>query len=612
MKKIKITTEQAKVIKQMLVENEESGLKSASFNMGNIYLRIVISGENVGRFKDRLLGIVRKHDNTSDSQYYEATNKIVGKINQLKLPSIKRDIRALDPTIAMEDKPIVNTIKKEAVQESINVAMANSKSSQSKAHNRVDTGFNKEMASNGVTLPENEGNLSTPLPKKVMNKFNPTDYQQFNEAIKGLIRGMYSPEQMTEENGPDYWSENGSSKDELMEYLNKLGLVTTNENGVSQLAKKTNYTTFNSPTETMLALETSIKSFLGNKKAIGEILQNESGYPAGAQHDSRAPYNEPLQQNRTSSPKAFEAIAMNNEVVILKSANNKLFVFYYYDLDLNNRDVSLESLTDYVNDNLNSLSSGSGLSDFEGNVNIVEIDKDLKNELIKHYDKSHDLITSLNSIDEASYPELFKGLVNVDTQKNSESPEEKNARIKAKLNTIKTSSPSSEPIAMSKEPRKLYNTDLEETTVAGSAATGGSSGPFVGPMNTPIVKKSDDSIYETTDSSGGVGAYDANALSGIGRNGEFKSVKKSKAETTPQWSGGSFVKQPDCAKLNNNKSAQDGGCNSGASSLKTVKTSGSINAPSLSENEILEVISKKTGLSIDGVKKIIESRLNTK
>lgn len=69
-----------------------------------------------------------------------------------------------------------------------------------------------------------------------------------------------------------------------------------------------------------------------------------------------------------------------------------------------------------------------------------------------------------------------------------------------------------------------------------------------------------------------------------------KSNPKTKAEKTPQWAGGSFVKQPECSKLNNNKSAQKGGCNQGASSLKTVKGHGSINAPSLGEGLIYEAL----------------------
>lgn len=95
-------------------------------------------------------------------------------------------------------------------------------------------------------------------------------------------------------------------------------------------------------------------------------------------------------------------------------------------------------------------------------------------------------------------------------------------------------------------------------------------------------------LNETTSGSEAMGAYDANALPGINRDGSFKSKKKTKAEETPQWSGGAFVDQPDCSKMNNNKAAQNGGCNSGASSLKLTNKKGSINAPSLGESFIRE------------------------
>jgi len=89
-----------------------------------------------------------------------------------------------------------------------------------------------------------------------------------------------------------------------------------------------------------------------------------------------------------------------------------------------------------------------------------------------------------------------------------------------------------------------------------------------------------------------------------------KKNPKTKAEKTPQWAGGEFVEQPECSKLNNNKEAQNGGCNTGASSLKTKKAKGSVNAPSLGENKIYETIAKKTGKTIDEVKKIIKSKNN--
>jgi hypothetical protein len=87
-----------------------------------------------------------------------------------------------------------------------------------------------------------------------------------------------------------------------------------------------------------------------------------------------------------------------------------------------------------------------------------------------------------------------------------------------------------------------------------------------------------------------------------------KKNPKTKAQKTPQWAGGEFVEQPECSKLNNNKEAQNGGCNTGASSLKTKKAKGSVNAPSLGEDKIYETIAKKTGKTIDEVKKIIKSK----
>ena len=115
-------------------------------------------------------------------------------------------------------------------------------------------------------------------------------------------------------------------------------------------------------------------------------------------------------------------------------------------------------------------------------------------------------------------------------------------------------------------------------------------------------------VNETTDvASAGNFQYDTpgGLTMDLGKNNP-----KTKAEKTPQWAGGEFVEQPDCSKLNNNKEAQNGGCNTGASSLKTKKAKGSINAPSLGENKIYETIAKKTGLSIDEVKRIIESKTN--
>ena len=89
-------------------------------------------------------------------------------------------------------------------------------------------------------------------------------------------------------------------------------------------------------------------------------------------------------------------------------------------------------------------------------------------------------------------------------------------------------------------------------------------------------------LSETTSGSGSMGAYDANALPGIGRDGSFKKPSKTNAEKKTQYAGGSFVGFNDCTKLNNKPAGS--GCSQGAVDgvVKLKKTSGNINAPSLS------------------------------
>jgi hypothetical protein len=151
---------------------------------------------------------------------------------------------------------------------------------------------------------------------------------------------------------------------------------------------------------------------------------------------------------------------------------------------------------------------------------------------------------------------------------------------------------------------KAIMSGVTETT----SAAGGSSGAFTAPMGQPI-KRPIQTVAETTVAGAGNFQYDTPGLVGVSRDGKYaKNPAKTKAEKTPQWAGGAFVEQPECSKMNNNKEAQKGGCNSGASSLKTKKASGSVNAPSLAENKIYEEISKQTGKTVEEIKKIIDSK----
>jgi len=133
-------------------------------------------------------------------------------------------------------------------------------------------------------------------------------------------------------------------------------------------------------------------------------------------------------------------------------------------------------------------------------------------------------------------------------------------------------------------------------------STCSSSGSFVGLMSGPIKRKvlEVNVVAEETNS---IGQYDTPG--GLTMN--LKSPKTNAEEKT-QYPNGEFTTPPKCSKLDNNKEAQNGGCNAGPSSLNTKKSKGSIISPSLGENKIYETIAKKTGLTVEAVKKIIESK----
>ena len=95
------------------------------------------------------------------------------------------------------------------------------------------------------------------------------------------------------------------------------------------------------------------------------------------------------------------------------------------------------------------------------------------------------------------------------------------------------------------------------------------------------LKGDEHTLTEMTSGSGSMGAYDANALPGIKRDGSFKETKPTKAQKNTQYAGGSFVEMGDCTKMNNKPAGS--GCSQGAvdNVVKLKKTASNVNAPSL-------------------------------
>ena len=344
-------------------------------------------------------------------------------------------------------------------------------------------------------------------------------------------------------------------------------------------------------------------------------------------HEGSDRYGAPDDESNPT-PQSIESpvkvVDMNDELAIL-SNGGKLFVFRFWDdIDnikkvtanleghdnLDNVTIDKDSIENFIADAYNGVTNelkvGKGVKDFDnsqfnttnGVVVVIALDDEIRQFLLDVYGNDPIITNALNQTNEGAGKD-FKANVKSEFEaepKLKKTPEEIKAALKLKRD---------QELAARPERDKLGEEELDEMTSTGSVG-----GSFVAPLGSVVKKEVTDVpvVAETSTVASVGGQYDTPGLANVGRNGEYKDGPKTKAEKTTQWAGGSFVEQPDCSKMNNNKSAQNGGCNSGASSLKTKKTGGSINAPSLGENTIYETIAKQTGRSVDEVKRIIESK----
>jgi len=688
MKKIKITEKQAELLGlKKINEADDSGLKSSGVAMGELVVRVVVAGDAVAENKDRILALIHRHDPDSRVGFFEATGKLVGNIKELKRKAIERDIRMIDPSATVEKKSASAPKLKEGVKNLVKITkeqynrifasgLIKEADGVKGGEARVDTTFKKEFSGTNVKnlkpVSEEEGidadagtkfNITKPIAgipsgaQKFGKPITENADGQFKNEIKELIKFLY---RKSEELSP-FWEKNGITYDAICDSLKSKGVIIS-KNGKYELSKK-----LGSPQAAIQAVEDQMSSLLPTQQGVeteaypmtdaptsdapatdAPALETENNYPAGADNDPSAPWNQKDQDttkaNVAKEPKLVPVV-YNREITILKDPSGGLYVFYNdsvdkqeymeyasvprhylgkdedgepeYDYDFDDVEIDGEVVGHYVNNNLANLSKGEGVDAYEQGTDLVKIDDGLKQELLSLYDKDKNVAKLFGPIEEASFDDAmgsFKdNLKQAATPKapTGEAPEAKQSRIVAKLKDLKAKELERQAAEKAEiEARRASADEVDEMTSAASSGAftpafgGGPMGaePMKREINPPVVGET------TTTASAGNFQYDANALPGIGRNGEFKGAKKSKAETTPQWAGGSFVKQPACSKLNNNKSAENGGCNQGASSLKTVKAKGSVNAPSLGENEIFEAIAKKTGKTIEEVRQIINTK----
>lgn len=369
-------------------------------------------------------------------------------------------------------------------------------------------------------------NLKKPLPG-IKNSIH--------EEVNSLLEYIYG----LNEEFSTFWENHNLTYEDLCEALESKGYLVKKE-GSYKVSKK-------------MGDVNSVKEAIS--QTLSEMITPiDEDYPAGAEFDSKAPYNRGelnKMSGQKSTKKYVDLQYMNLEMAILKDLNTgELYVFDYGqmdpkifepyvdkygeldsvgDIEFNDDfDIDDEVLENYVNDNFQEMSKGEGVEDFEKNrMDLVLIDEELKDELLYLYDKDSKLVMVLEPIAEstgAASSGAYTALFSPSNQK----PEEYNEK-------------------------KLP----------------------------PVVTETD------TASVGNIG-YDNPGFVGISRDGKFPTnPKKTKAQKNTQWAGGSFVEFDDCTKLNNNKEAQKGKCSTGAANnvVKLKNTKSNINAPSLSEGK---------------------------
>lgn len=143
---------------------------------------------------------------------------------------------------------------------------------------------------------------------------------------------------------------------------------------------------------------------------------------------------------------------------------------------------------------------------------------------------------------------------------------------------------------------KIKGNGVEETTVAGASADGGSSGPYVTPKMWAKSKK--DWVMNKSDKT----AWKKGTI--VQKEMQPNITMESKNMTDTAYPEGEFVELDSCVRPGNNDKNIEGGCSQGAVDgvVKTKKTGKSV----ISKEALYYEVAKKTGKTIEEVKNILE------
>jgi hypothetical protein len=406
-------------------------------------------------------------------------------------------------------------------------------------------------------------------PKHNIDEAKKGSNNKISKEIKDLLKHLYG---YTPEFNSDYWvGEKNKSSDEICEYLSGKGHII--KKGRNYIVPKS----IGTKEEAKAAIEECMREFVG--EPMEEIEEDLDTYDT---HSPDNPSNkedpEPIENNTD-----YDIFVYNDGIAILNQGT-EFFLLDFFDngVDYEGREMSEDDINYFLNDK-------------EGELPkiLMPLNIELVDELGEIYPLNPFFMKKLEQI-KTIMGGLSEGLEDFSNEYPERSPEDMES-LQKKIQARRAKELASREPMGSKHPHGEWNDpkqtelDLDEMT----SAAGGSSGAFTPPMGATPIKRKIETVYESTVASTGNFQYDNPGLANIGRNGEFKEPKKkTKAQAKTQWAGGAFVELDDCTKLNNNKEAQKGGCSTGAVDgvVKLKKTSGNVNAPSLSEGIMREAL----------------------
>lgn len=88
-----------------MMDSDDNGMAgSISSAMGLVQGRLVVSGDPVEKYQERILDAIRKLDKTARVEFYPKTGKVVGVVTVKMLKDFQKEFRKIDGNIKAEIK----------------------------------------------------------------------------------------------------------------------------------------------------------------------------------------------------------------------------------------------------------------------------------------------------------------------------------------------------------------------------------------------------------------------------------------------------------------------------------------------------------------------------